>query len=107
MRPEEVLDKLVYLGAIALHADSCPDDGCEGGDLNEYEREVRTVLAATLPEFAKYVLHDASHTIDGLEYLRELPEDATNPEGEAALSDYLNRTDISEWLRDYANRTYL
>lgn len=98
MTPDEVPDKLVQLAMKAL-------DPTDPESASEWE--VRTVLAAALPEFAKYVLLDASYAIDGLEYIADFPEDPSNPEAEAALADYLNRTSTSEWLRDYAEKTYL
>lgn len=53
MTPAEVPDELVEAAALVMHSDECPDDGCEGGDLCQYERTARNVLAAVLPD-ARY-----------------------------------------------------
>lgn len=97
MTPDEVPDELVQLAMNVLDP-ADPESPAEW--------EVATILAAALPRFGYLALLWASYAIDGLEYIGELPEDSTNPEAEAAYADYANRTSTSEWLRDYAEKTY-
>lgn len=46
---DQVRPEWVEKAAKAMHADGCPDEECDGGDVGDYEREARNALAAVVP----------------------------------------------------------
>lgn len=46
MSAEFPTDATVQAVAEALHADQCPDDECDGGDMGEWERQAEIAVAA-------------------------------------------------------------
>lgn len=50
--------------AEAMHADLCPDDECDGGDMGEWERQAEVAVAAARPLIAAVALREAADWIE-------------------------------------------
>lgn len=46
------LDPIVQAVAEAMHADSCPDDECDGSDMGVWDRQAEVAVAAARPLIA-------------------------------------------------------
>lgn len=96
--PNDAEREAVREVANALHADACPDEECDGGDMGDFDRQAEITLDALAPHVEARVRAERAAALREIADAYPKAWDAVydaNPGGTTVL-------DVEQWLNDLA-----